>query len=230
MKTKIFFLLFIWIFLFYVNVYPQTKTQTTANSKIDLRGSMGLNFVSMTNLRDYLNRNYASPQEQLGTFSSAIEFAFEGGYLLKQNFQLGLELAYETNSFNYNFLLGNYNFEYSVLMPSLLSYYVINGEGYKFKFGGGIGPRFINANEVLPTSTSKDNYSNLGLGFLLKADGSTLLSDKMYAYISIDIRYNLNGKPKKDGKELLINSPNGYEGLELNSFSSGLKIGIAIIL
>ncbi|GAB6281865.1 MAG: hypothetical protein STSR0008_06080 [Ignavibacterium sp.] len=230
MNTKIIFLSLIYYFLCYANLFPQTDNQTTAGSKIDLRGSMGLNFVSMTNLRDYLNRNYASPQDQLGTFSSAIEFAFEGGYLVKQNFQLGLEFAYETNSFNYNFLLGNYNFEYSVLMPSLLTYYVINGEGYKFKFGGGIGPRFINANEVLPTSTSKDNYSNTGLGFLVKVDGSTLLSDKMYAYISIDIRYNLNGKPQKDGKELLINSSDGYEGLELNSFSSGLKLGIAIFL
>lgn len=228
MKTKLILLSLICFFLCNTNVFSQTDTRTTGSSKIDLRGSMGLNFVSMTNLRDYINRNYASAQDQLGTFSSAIEFAFEGGYLVKQNFQLGLELAYEINSFNYNFLLGNYNFEYSVLMPSLLTYYVINGEGYKFKFGGGLGPRFINVNEVLPTS--KDNYSNLGIGFLIKADGSTLLSDKMYAYISIDIRYNLNGKPKKDGKELLINSSDAYEGLELNSFSSGLKLGIAIFL
>ncbi len=226
MINKIILLFLSLIFLYTVNTFPQTNV----SNKIDLRGSMGLNFVSMTNLRDYINSNYASPQDQLGTFSSAIEFAFEGGYLIKQNFQVGLELAYETNSFNYTFLLGNYNFEYSLFMPSLLSYYVISGEGYKFKFGGGIGPRFISANEVLPTSTSKDNYSNLGLGFLMKVDGSTLLSDKMYAYISIDVRYNLNGKPKKDGKEFIINSKNGYEGLELNSFSSGLKIGIAILL
>jgi hypothetical protein len=35
------------------------------------------------------------------------------------------------------------------------------------------------------------NYTAMGAGFVLKAEGNTLLSDNLYALIGVDLRYDL---------------------------------------
>ena len=44
-------------------------------------------------------------------------------------------------------MAGRYELSYSVLMPTIINYYVIDGQGYNFKFGGGLGLRFASINE-----------------------------------------------------------------------------------
>ncbi len=192
----------------------------------DLRASMGLNFTNMPGLRDYLNQNYANSNEQLSAFSSAVEFGVEAGYLINANFQLGLELAYELNSYTFTGFASNFNFDYNLYMPSLSGYYVVPGEGYKLKFGAGVGPRFLMVTQNSGFTNVKQNYSSAGLGFLLKADGCTALSKNLYAYIAGDLRYNFNGKPKDGiGKTITVNAYG--DELIMNSLSVGLKLGIA---
>jgi hypothetical protein len=212
MKNKIFIILFI---LLSLPVYSQ----------YELRGSMGINIVNTPYLVDYLQENYAQG-EIVNSFSSAVEFGFEAGYEMEK-YQIGLEYAYEMSSFTYTFISGKYNFDYGVSSPSLMGYYLIKGTGYKFKFGGGVGPRLLSVDETKPPLAQAENYKVTGFGVVLRADGTTALGGNIYAYIGFDLRYNFIGKPENNGQTIIMNA--AKEELKMNSLSAGIKLGIAAI-
>ncbi len=182
-------------------------------AQVEVRGSMGISFLSNPSLTDYIQTVVG---QQLSSFNSAVNFSVEGDYYLKNNFQMGLEVAYLINSYSYPSISGSYDFSYNIIMPSVTSYYVIQGQGYNFKFGGGVGVRISNVKETLQTSTTAYSYSAFGLGFLVRVDGNTALSDNVYANIGGDIRYDLNGKPN-----LITN-----ENVNLNTLSLGVRLGV----
>jgi hypothetical protein len=193
-------------------------------AQISLRGGMGINFISTPSLRDYLNASFAPPDNQVASFYTAINFSGEVDLRAAKNYELGVELAYLYNSFTYSLTGGRYELSYSVLMPTIVNYYVIDGQGYNFKFGGGLGLRFASINEsFLPFS---NNYNSVGFGILLRALGNTSLGGNVYANITGDIRYDLNGTPKNNGNAI----QNGALGnVNLNSLSVGLTLGITYI-
>jgi hypothetical protein len=47
-------------------------------AQIEFKGTMGINFLSVPSMQDYIN--FSHPDDQLGSFSSAIIFAGEGGF------------------------------------------------------------------------------------------------------------------------------------------------------
>ncbi len=203
---------------------PQSTNQF---ERFDLRGGMGISFVNMPSLTDYLNENFAASNQQLGTFGSAVTFSGEAGYLLNDHYEIGIEAAYLINSYNYSYSLGTYKLNYGIFMPTLLYYYVIKGEGYDFKFGGGIGPRFVSADQQLPGTPSAQTYNSTGFGLLLKADGNTLLSGNFYANIGVDLRYDFNGEPKSGNQYLVNNVYN--KNVNFNALSAGIRLGVSYI-
>ena len=196
-------------------------------AQISLRGGMGINFISTPTLRDYLNViNSAQVNNQLATFNTAINFSAEMDFTAAKNYELGVELAYLYNSFNFSPNGGRYEFSYSVLMPTIVNYYIIDGQGYNFKFGGGLGLRFATINELKEFTPNSNKYSSVGFGILLRALGNTALGRNVYANITGDIRYDLNGTPKNNGNAI----QNGALGnVNLNSLSVGLSLGITYI-
>jgi hypothetical protein len=197
-------------------------------AQISLRGGMGINFVSTPSLRDYLNViNSAQVNNQVATFNTAINFSGEVDFRAAKNYEVGVELAYLYNSFNFSPNGGRYELSYSVLMPTIVNYYVIDGQGYNFKFGGGLGLRLANINELQEFTQNANNYSSVGFGILLRALGNTALGSNVYANITGDIRYDLNGTPKNNGNAI----QNGAVGnVNLNSLSVGLSLGITYIV
>jgi len=200
---------------------------TTSYSQYDVRAGMGISFGTMPSLIDYLNQNFVPSNQQLGVFNSAIIFSGEGGYMIHSNYEVGIEVAYLINSYNFSYDLGNYRLSYNILMPTAVNYYVIKGPGYDFKFGGGIGPRFVSANQQLPGTTSGVNFTSVGFGILAKADGNTTIGGNFYANIGVDLRYDFNGEPK-NGSTYLYNS--AYKkNVNFNSLSVELGLGISYI-
>jgi hypothetical protein len=200
---------------------------STSFSQYYARAGMEISYISMPSLTDYLNQNFAPSDQQLGTFNSAIVFSGEGGYLLNDHYAVGLEVAYLINSHNYSYDLGVYKLNYSIIMPTIVNYFVLKGEGYDFKFGGGLGIRFVSANQQLPGTPSAVTYSSTGFGLLLKADGNTLLSGNLYANIGVDIRYDFNGQPKS-GNGYFVNNANN-SNINFNALSAGLRLGVTYI-
>jgi hypothetical protein len=186
---------------------------------LDIRGSMGINFISTPSLRDYLNQNFRTGDE-LSTFNSAVNFSAESNYYLSENLAAGIEVAYVLNSFTFFSDIGTRELTSIFILPSLTAYYVISGFGYNFKFGGGAGPRLSYINEVF-TFYSED-HTSMGFGFLLKAEGNTLLGGDLYANIGADLRYDLNGSftaGRLSNREV-----------DLVSFSAGIRLGLTYFI
>jgi len=202
-----YFLTFILASLCYSSTYSQ----------YEVRGAMGINFGSTPSLKDYINQ--VAQDQVLSSFNSAVIFSGEFDYSVSQSYDLGFELGYLLNSVTFN-TFGTYDFSYHVIMPSFTSYYVIRGDGYNFKFGGGVGLRLVSADETQPSSASAINYTSLGPGFLLRVAGNTRLTGNVFVYIAGDLRYDLNGKLKG------WSASHDNNQVNLNSFSAGVNIGI----
>lgn len=191
-------------------------------SQTELKANMGIDFISSPSLTDYLNQTYANGQ--LSTFNSAIIFSLEADRFLKENYQIGFELSYLLNSFNYHQDFNTYNLSYDIIMPAVLNYYVIQGKGYEFKFGGGLGVPFVFTSEKTIGIDYSTTYKSVGLGLILRVDGNTILSDNIYVNVGGDLKYELNGKPK-NGNMYLVNRVTG-ENVNFNFFSAGIHIGL----
>lgn len=195
-------------------------SQTFAQN--ELRAGMGINFGSTPSLKDYINQ--VAGYDQLGSFSSSVIFSGEYNHALSQTYDLGIEIAYLLNSVTFS-TYGTYDFTYHVIMPTVTSYYVIRGDGYNFKFGGGLGIRLVSADESIPATPTATNYTSTGFGFLVRAAGNTRLSSDFYVYISGDLRYDLNGELKGWSDHHTSN----YNQVNLDTFSAGISLGITYI-
>ncbi|MCU0342433.1 MAG: hypothetical protein MUF28_01270 [Ignavibacterium sp.] len=193
-----------------------------AQKQNEVRGSMGIDFISVPSLKEYIDQ---LPYEQLTDFNSAVNFSGSYGRMLSESFQLQAELGYLLYSFTSSDIDGQYELAYNLIMPSVLAYYVINGTGYNFKFGGGAGVRFLSVEESLPGTGSSEEYSSIGYGFILRAEGNTAIAEEVYAYIGADARYDVNGEPANDGENLY--NVVYKENVNFNSLSFGIRLGIS---
>jgi len=193
----------------------------TVNAQVDLMGGMGISFQSTPSLKDYLDNVYPNG-EKVSDYSSTVTFFFESDYEINPTFDLGVE--YEAKIYSYNTTLGGfdtYDFSYLAHSPSVLAYYILQGAGYKFKFGGGLGYRVISIDEKLPIETR--TYTATGFGLLLKLQAHTLLGGNFYALIEGDVRYDIIGEAKNG--DILMN-----DGTDFNTLGAGVKLGISYFL
>ena len=196
-------------------------------SQTELKATMGINFISIPSVQDYINQSF-QPIVEVGSFSSAVIFTVEAGQFLSSNFELGLEIPYQIYSYNSNIGLGQYDLTYNSILPSVLAYYALVGNGYNFKIGGGVGPRFVSVKESKKWMGSEVDYSSTGFGVVVRAEANTVLSENLFANIGVDIRYDVNGEPSdSDGNTITNNVLN--ENVNFNSFAIGVKLGISYL-
>jgi len=199
-------------------------------AQTELKATMGINFISVPSALDYINQNYAPLDDQLGTFNTAVIFSGEVGYFLNEKFEFSIELPYQIYSYNTTIAgAGQYNLSYDSFLPSVMAYYVISGNGYNFKFGGGLGPRFVNVIEEKKWQGTEVDYSSIGFGGLLRIEANTALSENLFANIGGDLRYDINGEPENDNGNTLYNIVEN-ENVSFNSFSVGVKLGISYLI
>lgn len=192
----------------------------------DLSFSMGFDFKSSPSFRDYINYSFASPGNQIASFKSAISFSGEADYKIAESFALGLEYNLSLDSYNTPFGIGGiYEISYNMHRPSILTYYVIPGEGYQLKLGGGVGPRFTSLSERI---IDTENYNSSGVGFVLKAEGNTMFSKNFYALIGANFRYDLSGDLSNPNASIINKTT--QEKMNLNSISFGIYLGVTFIL
>ncbi len=190
----------------------------------ELSATMGIDFMSTPAFRDYINQNYAAGEE-ISDFNSAVQFALKYGRLLTPNFMIAGEVGYQIFSYNNFFSLGQYDITINSIMPNVLAYYVIAGEGYNFKLGGGAGLRLLYITEKLPGDANPADYSATGFGLLIRGEGTTRIDGNLHAHIGGDIRYDLAGKPENNGENL---SPNRtFEQVDFNSLIVGVRLGLS---
>lgn len=196
-------------------------TNVISFAQIDVSASMGLDFKYSSSYKDYINTSFAM-SNQLPSFKSAVSFNFAIDYKFDKNYAIGVEHNILIDSYNAQFGVGGaYELSYEIHRPTLIGYYLIPGYGYQFKFGVGLGLRFVNLSERILTEI---NYKSSGYGFLFKAEGNTLLSNNLYALIGGNLRIDKIGDVENDGK--FIVNRNTKENLNMNSISFGIYLGI----
>ncbi len=187
---------------------------TKVSAQFDLGTGMGLAFFNSPGLSDYINNGFSNSTNELKSFNSSADFFVELGYNVNKNYQVAIEYTFNIYSFNSPLNLSNYNLSIDRHKPTIVAYYVIPGNGYKFKFGAGAGVRILKAEESIYGPVE---YSTTGIGFLLKTQGDTKLSSDFYATISGEIRYDLPGEVHTLENNII----------NFNSFSIGLKLGVS---
>jgi hypothetical protein len=108
-----------------------------------------------------------------------------------------------------------------------MNYYVIAGAGYNFKLGGGVGLRFVNADQRIRGINISETYTSTGFGFILKAQGNTLLGGNLYANIGAQLRYDINGEPENEAGPLYNGAVS--ENVNFYSLSAGVSLGVTYI-
>lgn len=217
---------YIILFLFTIQLLVAQGSSSGVN--IDLMGGMGLTYVSTPAFNDYVN-NLVPQQDEVESFASSICFFLETDYSINKTFDIGIEYENRLYSLTSNISgLDIYEIDYTVHSPTLLAYYVIQGEGYKFKFGGGGGYRYLSLTEKLPSTRAKENFNASGFGVLLKAHGHTLLGGSFYAYIGADLRYDIIGEASSNGN--VFNSPALNSEINFNSLGIGAKLGVSYFI
>ena len=202
-------------------------SNTLAFAQFELKGTMGIYFMSIPSMQDYINQSGLAANNQLSTFVSSVMFAGEAGVFISPAFETTLELAYQLYSYTNGSPNGQYDLTFSNLAPTVFAYYVIAGTGYNFKFGGGLGARFVNVDESLPARELK-TFNSVGYGIVGRIEGNTLLGSSVYANIGADIRYDVNGEPENNGTPLHNNLQD--ENVNFNAFSVGVRLGITYII
>jgi hypothetical protein len=197
-------------------------------AQYSVRASMGIDLANTPSLNDFINQTFPVDGSPINDFNTAVNFSGEFDYTFTNTFQTGLELSYVFTSFTFIGEDGGKNeLGYGILAPSLLGYYVLAGSGYNFKFGGGLGIRFVDVKLLYPGTTEYINYSCTGYGFILKTEGNTLLGGNVYANIGADLKYDINGYPKSNGDYLYNNIRK--ENVNLNSLAFTFRLGISYI-
>lgn len=199
-------------------------------AQTEFKATMGIDLISLPSVQDYINLHYAPLDDQLGAFNTVAIFSAEFGYFFQEKFEMSIEVPYQIYSYNTNVAgAGQYDLYYDELLPSVMAYYVISGIGYNFKFGGGIGPRFTFVTEEKKWQGTKDDYSSIGFGGLLRIEANTALSENLFANIGGDLRYDINGDPENENGNTLYNNVEN-EKVNFNSFSLGLKLGFSYLI
>ena len=134
-----------------------------------------------------------------------------------------LEYAYLFKSYTVSVGdVGTYTAFYSMHMPTAMVHYVVTGEGYFLKFGGGIGYHTGSLEQKDPYGNDI-TYSAHGVGVKAQAVGQTAFDDHLYGYIGGDMRWELMGKLKNDNGSVLQNHG---QVASLSMFVVGLSFGV----
>ena len=184
-------------------------------------GGMGIALADVPGLVNYLN-TLGDPTVLSGF---ATDVVFFGGAEVPLSFEWAgvVEYSYLFKSYTLSIPEGGaYTIFYSMHMPTVMAHYVIMGEGYFLKFGGGIG--YHTGSLELKDSYGNDiTYTAHGVGLKAQAVGQTAFDEHLYGYIGGDLRWELLGQLKGAAGTV---PPSSGKVPSLSMFVVGLSFGL----
>lgn len=199
-----------------------------ARKTVAISGGMGVSYIHASDLIDYMNQ-FTTANNKVSDFKSAVEFFAAPEISLSSDLGLKVEYAYLLTSYNFSQpSSGSYNFDYAIHMPTALVFYVIEGEHYFVKLGGGMGYHFGKFTELSPNSGRESRYTSSGVGFKIELMGNTAFGESLYGVIGGDLRLDFIGTLKdSDGRGLQIRRAYGpIDPVKLRFISAGIKFGL----
>jgi hypothetical protein len=191
-------------------------------SSAAVSAGMGVSYLNAPNVVNYLNK-YASQADRVADFTPVVEFFVAPELSLSSTLILRIEYAYLLKSYSLNGLGGVYSFDYSVHMPTAVLDYLLKGDGFYVKVGGGLGYHFGKFGYQFPNSSTEARFSGNGIGIKLELMGNTAFGESLYGLIGGDLRLDYIGALKDDSG----NGPSQATGnVKLRFASAGIKFGL----
>ena len=200
-----------------------------SNDFFMVSAGLGINAHNAVAITDYINAiTQPTPDQRIDDFGSAVEFYVMPELQIAEEWSVGLEYALLLKSHSLISQAGGGNTEigYSIHMPTAIVHYLIAGEGYWLKLGGGIGFHYGLLQQRLFGGTQQTDFTASGAGVKIEAVGNTRFDDSFYASIGVDVRWGFGGS---------FNNPDQGEAqfatttARMEFFNVGLKLGVAFL-
>ncbi|MBM4167577.1 MAG: hypothetical protein FJ215_00215 [Ignavibacteria bacterium] len=208
-----------------------TEAQTQEGGK-RLRGitlGMGVGAHAASSVTDYINAASLPPiRDRLDDFHAVAEFSIVPEYQVTTDWSVALEYGYQIKSFSLvgSAGMGRSDFSYEVHLPTALAHYLISGEGYWLKLGGGVGYYFGGFDQTLYGLNRTETFRAEGIGLKLEAVGNTKFDDSFYGSVGVDVRWIFGGQFKTpEGRVASV----GSQTARFESFTVGLKFGVMFL-
>jgi hypothetical protein len=210
--------------LFVLPLYRATLVAQEQGPKksVAFSAGMGVSYINAPSIVDYLNK-YTSQADRVADFTPAVEFFAAPEISLNSTFILKLEYAYLLKSYSLAESQGTYSFDYSVHMPTVVLDYLLEGDRFYVKVGGGIGYHFGKFSYLFPNASTEARFTGNGVGIKLEIMGNTAFGESLYGLIGGDLRGDFIGALKD-------NSGNGpYQAtgpVKMHFAGAGIKFGL----
>ncbi|HWP81477.1 MAG TPA: hypothetical protein VNN76_02375 [Bacteroidota bacterium] len=194
---------------------------------VGVSAGMGVSAHSAPSIVDYVNV-VAQPSQRVDEFTTSIEFFVAPEIQINEDWSIALEYGYHLKSYGFDNSsgLGRVEFTHRVHLPTLLLHYLMPGEAYWFKLGGGLGYHNDMFEESFSSVNRRETYRGSGIGAKVEAVGNTAFDESFYGSIGVDMRWVFGGSFKDhEGKAARYN---GFSP-KMGFFSAGLKFGVMIL-
>ncbi|MCX6133376.1 MAG: hypothetical protein NTU47_06135 [Ignavibacteriales bacterium] len=210
----------------------QQSPLQNANRFFDVTAGLGIAVHSTPLLANYINALAQPPLDQrVDQFNSAAEFYVIPELQVSRDWSVGIE---------YSMLLKSYSIDsrsayarteiaYEVHMPSVLLHYLVFGDGFRLKFGGGAGYHFAKFDQSFPLIGAGETFRISGPGFKIDAVGNTKFDDTFYGSIGIDLRWDFLGALSRSAGASQV-ARSGPDLPKMNFFNAGVKFGVTFQL
>ena len=209
----------------------QAPTQDPPGKFFDLTIGLGINAHFTHSVANYINQ-VAQPglDQKIGIIVSAPEFFASAELQLTDDWSAGIEYSLLVKSYAIRDRSGyaRSDFSYQVHMPAVVIHRLVFGEGYRVKFGGGIGYYFCSFRQQFQPYGNDETLKADGPGLKLEAVGNTKFDDTFYGSIGVDLRWGFLGTLER-GDAVGAGSRAG-ELPSMSFFNAGIKFGLTFQL
>lgn len=219
-----------YILLMMIGGIETAVAQKAGQKLIAISGGIGVSAHSAPSIVDYVNAIAQPPfGQQADEFSASTEFFIAPEYQIDDAWSIGAEYSYHLKSYGFDNSgsLGRSEFTHRVHMPTLIVHYLVPGERYWFKVGGGIGLHSGSFETSLPAFGQSWTMRGTGFAAKVEAIGNTGFDEHFYGSIGVDLRWAFGGAFKGSEAQSagsLSSKPS------MSFFSAGLKFGVMFVL
>jgi hypothetical protein len=210
----------------------QPASNDSTKRFFDLTVGLGISVQSAPLLANYINAlTQPTIDQRVDQFNSVAEFYFVPELQVSREWSTAIEYSLLIKSFTINNSSGfaRTDISYEVHMPSVLVHYLVFGEGFRLKLGGGVGYHFVKFDQTFSTTGTGETLRSSGPGFKLDATGNTKFDETFYGSIGIDLRWDFLGRLSRDAGAPQI-ARSGPDLPKMSYFNAGVKFGVTFQL
>lgn len=231
-QSAIILLCLLFIGGFAQQVAAQSSAKEAEKRFLDFTVGLGIDLHTASSIADYINSvAQPIPDQKVNQSVTAVEFYATPELQVSQEWSTGIEYSLLIKSYSIDARSGYSRSEmsYQVHMPTLLLHYLVFGEGYRIKLGGGLGYHFATFDQSFPTIGSGETFRTQGVSVKLDAAGNTKFDETFYGSIGVDLRWDFLGTLERSGQPAQIASSTATLP-RMNFFNVGLKFGVTFQL